>query len=129
MNTRRRAVYHEGGSVTLVDVLEDLSTDSVESYRLRAVRPLRPSRIAPVIEHDEWTPWKLLGFGYNGMWTLESLEEYAARYDHSRCVSCGGAMVGDGFTRTSHCEFVDLPSDVEKDVGPIYCELEQLEDA
>lgn len=31
-------------------------------------------------------------------------------------------MVGDGYTMVRHCEFVDVPVDMEPDAGPIYCE-------
>lgn len=38
------------------------------------------------------------------------------------CKNCGGTMVGDGYKMVRHCEFVDVPFDVEPDAGPIYCE-------
>lgn len=39
-----------------------------------------------------------------------------------RCIKCGSAMVGDGFTLVRHCEFVeDDVSDHTPDSGPIYC--------
>lgn len=40
------------------------------------------------------------------------------------CKNCGGTMVGDGYKMVRHCEFVDVPFDVEPDAGPIYCENE-----
>jgi len=39
------------------------------------------------------------------------------------CKTCGGTMIGDGHTTVRHCEYADVPMDVEPDAGPIYCVL------
>lgn len=36
------------------------------------------------------------------------------------CPNCGGALVGDGYTVTVHCERVTLTSS-EPDASPVYC--------
>ena len=40
------------------------------------------------------------------------------------CVNCGGAIIGDGHTLVKHCEFVDIPPDVEPDAPIMYCKEE-----
>ena len=40
------------------------------------------------------------------------------------CKTCGGTMVGDGYSSVRHCENVDVPMDVEPDAEPIYCKSE-----
>lgn len=40
------------------------------------------------------------------------------------CKTCGGTMVGDGYTLVRHCEFVDVSGGCfEPDAGPIYCTM------
>jgi len=42
------------------------------------------------------------------------------------CKVCGGTIVGDGYTSSLHCEFVDAPLDREPDASILYCqEVEQ----
>lgn len=38
------------------------------------------------------------------------------------CKTCGGTMVGDGYTSVCHCENLDVLSmGLEPDAGPVYC--------
>ncbi len=41
------------------------------------------------------------------------------------CKNCNGTMIGNGFTTPIHCEYVDLPNDVEADSGPHFCNFEE----
>ena len=36
-------------------------------------------------------------------------------------------MIGDGYKTVAHCEFVDVPEDIEPDADPIYCTLDEDE--
>lgn len=38
------------------------------------------------------------------------------------CPRCGGSMIGDGYSKVAHCEFVDPYPDAEPDADPIYCD-------
>lgn len=42
------------------------------------------------------------------------------------CPKCGGNLIGDGYTRVIHCEFVDVDRDVEPDAEPVYCDFEDV---
>jgi len=37
------------------------------------------------------------------------------------CVTCGGTMIGDGYTSVTYCEFAIDTEYLEPDAGPIYC--------
>jgi DNA polymerase III alpha subunit (gram-positive type) len=40
------------------------------------------------------------------------------------CPKCGANLIGDGITIAVHCEFAELPADIEPDAGPIYCDYQ-----
>lgn len=44
------------------------------------------------------------------------------------CPICGGSMIGDGYTLPIHCENVDIPTDIEPDCKPIYCNETEMEE-
>lgn len=39
-----------------------------------------------------------------------------------QCKKCGGSMIGDGYTKVLHCEYVEDTSELEPDAGPVYCD-------
>jgi len=41
---------------------------------------------------------------------------------YDTCPTCGGRMIGDGYTSVRVCENVpDVPLNIEADAGPLYC--------
>ena len=49
-----------------------------------------------------------------------STRDYVGR---GSCPSCGGSLVGDGYTSVIHCEYVDVIGEgFEPDTDPVYCD-------
>jgi hypothetical protein len=43
------------------------------------------------------------------------------------CVKCGGMLVGDGHAMPRHCEYAEVPEDVEPDAPIVFCNFEEPE--
>lgn len=43
------------------------------------------------------------------------------------CPSCGGDLIGDGYTSVIHCEEVDPDPWLEPDANPVYCNYPNME--
>lgn len=70
---KRMGLYHEDGEVDLVEVVEDLSDEEWERFRLKCVRVVQKSRIvkeAEAGEEFEVCRRKNAG-GWGGDWCLE----------------------------------------------------------
>ena len=39
------------------------------------------------------------------------------------CPDCGENLEGDGYTRTLHCPYTELETNLEPDANPVYCGL------
>ena len=41
------------------------------------------------------------------------------------CESCGGSLLGDGYTQPLHCEYAEVSNDTECDADVVLCNLKE----